>query len=44
MPGFIRDYEDPWHRRESIRSAKKLMDAGYASESGVESRIAQALP
>lgn len=27
VPGFIRDYEDPEHRRTSIRHARRLMDA-----------------
>jgi enoyl-CoA hydratase/carnithine racemase len=27
VPGFIRDYEDPEHRRRSIRHARELMDA-----------------
>jgi enoyl-CoA hydratase len=27
VPGFIRDYEDPEHRRASIRHARRLMDA-----------------
>jgi enoyl-CoA hydratase/carnithine racemase len=27
IPGFIRDYEDPEHRRESLRGARRLMDA-----------------
>jgi enoyl-CoA hydratase len=27
VPGFIRDYEDPEHRRKSIRHARRLMDA-----------------
>jgi enoyl-CoA hydratase/carnithine racemase len=27
VPGFIRDYEDPEHRRTSIRHARELMDA-----------------
>lgn len=27
IPGFIRDYEDPEHRRTSLRGAKRLMDA-----------------
>jgi enoyl-CoA hydratase len=27
VPGFIRDYEDPEHRRSSIRHARRLMDA-----------------
>jgi len=27
VPGFIRDYEDPEHRRLSLRGAKRLMDA-----------------
>jgi enoyl-CoA hydratase len=27
IPGFIRDYEDPDHRRLSLRGAKRLMDA-----------------
>jgi enoyl-CoA hydratase len=27
VPGFIRDYEDPEHRRRSLRGAKRLMDA-----------------
>jgi enoyl-CoA hydratase len=27
VPGFIRDYEDPEHRRRSIRHARRLMDA-----------------
>jgi enoyl-CoA hydratase/carnithine racemase len=27
IPGFIRSYEDPEHRRESLRGARRLMDA-----------------
>ena len=27
IPGFIQDYEDPERRRESLRGAKRLMDA-----------------
>lgn len=27
VPGFIRSYEDPEHRRQSLRGAKRLMDA-----------------
>lgn len=27
IPGFIRDYEDPEHRRESLRGARRLLDA-----------------
>jgi enoyl-CoA hydratase len=27
IPGFIRSYEDPEHRRQSLRGAKRLMDA-----------------
>ena len=27
VPGFIRDYEDPEHRRLSLRGARRLMDA-----------------
>jgi len=27
IPGFIRDYEDPQHRRESLRGARRLLDA-----------------
>ncbi len=26
IPGFIRDYEDPEHRRQSLRRARRLMD------------------
>ena len=26
VPGFIRDYDDPEHRRQSLRGARKLMD------------------
>ena len=27
IPGFIRSYEDPEHRRISLRGARRLMDA-----------------
>jgi enoyl-CoA hydratase len=27
VPNFIRDYEDPQHRRESLRGARRLLDA-----------------
>jgi enoyl-CoA hydratase/carnithine racemase len=27
IPGFIRSYEDPEHRRQSLRGARRLMDA-----------------
>ncbi len=27
IPGFIRDYDDPQHRRESLRGARRLLEA-----------------
>ncbi len=27
IPGFIRDYDDPQHRRDSLRGARRLLDA-----------------
>jgi enoyl-CoA hydratase len=27
IPNFVRDYEDPQHRRESLRGARRLLDA-----------------